>query len=93
MSSTCPTCGRRPSERHPLDSCQNVNEGCPDPIHDAADRYAEVGEEMERVVRMVVVDQRPLTYNEHATLDPHTLLCTARALLARLPQREGVDRE
>jgi len=56
----CPTCGRRPSERHAT-AIQSAIGGCvypalcPDPIHDAADLYGPLGEEMERLLRELLL--------------------------------------
>lgn len=48
----CPTCGRRPSEKHAssavIVSGPNVD-NCPDLIHDLADRAPEMAKELERL--------------------------------------------
>lgn len=97
----CPGCGRRPSER-----CRFLStdaEGrwvdCPNPLHDAADRYAECGEEMERAAQALLrrsVDDFQCCICLAERHDPdaepyHNKDCPVpvlQALLARLPARE-----
>lgn len=66
---SCPTCGRRPSERWAPFQGAPVQDRCPDPIHDLADAAPEL---LRRIVE------------EYPDPTEHKAIESARALLAKL---------
>lgn len=72
---TCPTCGRRLSERHVhWDKRCDRFDSCPDPCHDLADEAPALLEALEALVARVDLDTTPL----HVLKDAEAVLATAR---------------
>lgn len=90
---TCPTCGRRPSERCSITGLSQsfatrcnevVSEDCPDPIHDAADAapaLLKALEEIERTAQSAIDDP-----TKTGAVFASWLVATARAARGSKPK-------